>query len=139
MDELDILQFYSTLLYLAKKAMNGDYVSYKSFCEDNYIPFENQEDRNKMAHLLGTLSRYTATMEVPHLISSCVVRQNFKERIPGPGFFELAQEIIGYKPSIDKYEFWKQEWKRSCEFWKSSKGQTEYNRLKTERRKLLHM
>lgn len=125
---------YRAILYLAKKAKNGDYVSYQTFIEENYLDLDlrKSDDRNIMSRLLGSLSEYTVTMCVPHMISSVVVHQDFKQRIPGPGFFELASRIFGYKTKMNKYDFWKQEWIRACQFWKSEKGAEEYERLKKE-------
>jgi len=74
-----------------------------------------QEDRNKMAEILGDISTYEHDRGRP-LLSAVVVHRG-DPQLPGDGFFKLAMSLKLIRPGQDRAMFWAEELKKVYEYW----------------------
>jgi hypothetical protein len=108
-------QIYARLKEAAK---NGDLIAYGEIAPLANLNMESPDDRNKIAHILGDISKYENELGRP-LLSSIVVLAGIG--YPGEGFFNLARELglhHGTK-EFDDLDFFTQEAKRVHAYWKN--------------------
>jgi hypothetical protein len=103
---------------LKEVARNGNLITYGEIAPLANLNMENPDDRNRIAYILGDISKYENEQGRP-LLSSIVVLAGIG--YPGEGFFNLARELglhIGTK-EFDDLDFFAQEVKRVHAYWKN--------------------
>lgn len=78
------------------------------------LDMANPDDRNRIAEMLGEISRHECAQGHPMLSVVVIHRAN---NIPGQGFFTLAKELGLHKGNSD-LTFFVNELRRTHNFWK---------------------
>lgn len=106
-------QIYERLKEVAK---NGDLITYGEIAPLANLNMENPDDRNKIAHILGDISKYENEQGRP-LLSSIVVLAGIG--YPGEGFFNLARELGLHhgRKDLEDLDFFAREAKKVHAYW----------------------
>jgi len=104
-------QIYDKLKAIAR---TGDIITYSEIAPLANLDMSKQEDRNRIAQILGEISTYEHKNGRPMLSSVVIHKEN---NIPGPGFFTLAKELGIYNQKNDVL-FFINELQRVHDYWK---------------------
>jgi hypothetical protein len=99
---------------LKEIARTQDITTYSDIAPLAGLDMGSQDDRNRIAGILGEISRYEHTLGHPMLSVVVVHKAN---NIPGQGFFTLARELGLYRGNDDLL-FFTEELRKVHEFWR---------------------
>jgi len=102
-------------LYLQQIAHEQRTVSYSDIARLAGLNMDREEDRHRLALILGDISIYEHDQGRP-MLSAVVVYQ--AENQPGKGFFDLARQLGKYHGGSDAFEFFVQELQAVHACWK---------------------
>lgn len=91
-----------------------DVTTYSDIAPLAGLDMSSPDDRNRIAEILGEISRHEHAQGHPMLSAVVIHRDN---NIPGQGFFTLGRELGLYKGSNDLM-FFVNELRRVHDFWK---------------------
>lgn len=104
--------------FLIKRAKGLANYTYSQLCEELILPYDmsDQNERKLLGNLLGNISEYEVSMGRP-MLSSIVVDKNL--RMPGKGFFTLAENLGLLNRTNSKQNFAINENKATKMYWMS--------------------
>jgi len=107
------------LLIIAAK--RGKPITYSEVAQKAGLDLERIDQRNRLSHLLGDISREEHQKGYP-LLSSIVTYKDKSDH--GTGFYQLCEELgLGDKKSLKDNYFGIEEMKKTFAFWKDKKTQ----------------
>ena len=98
---------------LQQVARSYDVTTYSEIAPLAGLDMNRQDDRNRIAEILGEISRNEHINGHP-MLSAVVIHK--EDNIPGPGFFTLAKEL-GLHRDNNNFMFFIRELRRVHDYW----------------------
>jgi hypothetical protein len=106
---------YEKLVQLAK---NEELTFYSKIAPLLNLSMDNEDDRDKIAQLLGEIAKNENQQNRPMLTALVIHKGN--DNNPGEGFFSIAKELNlydGSRDQLDRVTFWVNQVRKVYNYW----------------------